>query len=110
MTDWKRSITIGFGGSSPRRATTCCEASARADRLTTGALASSDRASRAAPGRAEVGVHSRLRGDGRPEARCQPGSGNSTGDARTSARRSTPHACCGADGGTAPRQAAATSP
>jgi hypothetical protein len=57
MTDWKRSMTIGLGPSSPRRATTGEEP----DRDTTGVLPSSDDASRAAAGRADCGVHS-LRG------------------------------------------------
>ncbi len=56
MTDWKRSITIGFGPSSPRRATTGEAAELESD--SSGALPSCDAARRAAPGRAEVGVHS----------------------------------------------------
>ncbi len=61
MTDWKRSITIGLGPSSPRRATTCWLACARGDRDSSGGFASVDCATRAAPGRALVGVHSLLR-------------------------------------------------
>jgi hypothetical protein len=68
MTDWKRSITIGLGPSSPRRATTGCEAGPESD--SSGALPSCDDASRAAAGRAEVGVHSLAR---EPEARGASG-------------------------------------
>jgi hypothetical protein len=56
MTDWKRSMTIGLGPSSPRRATTGVEAGP--DRESSGECASVDCATRAAAGRALVGVQS----------------------------------------------------
>ena len=59
MTDWKRSITIGLGPSSPRRATTGVEAGPEME--SSGALASRDCATRAAAGRALEGVQSLAR-------------------------------------------------
>lgn len=74
MTDWKRSMTIGLGGSSPRRATMPAAATADAGRLTSAGRGSCDCATRAAAGRALVGVHSlrRERRGGGGEGVSQP--------------------------------------
>jgi len=70
MTDWKRSITIGLGPSSPpRRALIPCAACAWLDSDSSGPRASSDCATRLAAGRAEVGVQSLERRERRAGAR-----------------------------------------
>jgi hypothetical protein len=74
ITAWKRSMTIGLGGSSPRRATVAGDNWAAAVLLRDSSDGdwSTDCATRAASGRADLGVHSLVGGAAHVESSaCQ---------------------------------------